>query len=73
MSKATSLSYTAGTADIDSVNNFTKGDTNRNENSNLEQTRRTVMEAKNCMDRIIDMLEPVPSTATTRLTATVTS
>jgi len=55
MSKAASLSYTAGVADVDSVNNFNKGEQNKDENSNLEQTRRAIMDAKKSMDRILDM------------------
>ncbi|KAK1744751.1 hypothetical protein QTG54_004042 [Skeletonema marinoi] len=46
MAKANSLSYTAGTADFDSVNNFAKGEASVNEgDSNLEQARRAIEEA----------------------------
>jgi len=58
MAKAASLSYTAGTADFDSVNNFEKeraGD--RKEDSNLEQARRAIVEAKTSLDRMAGMLE----------------
>ena len=56
MSKAASLSYTAGTADFDSVNNFNKGEQNQKEDSNLEQARRAIVEAKTSLDRIVSLL-----------------
>lgn len=50
MAKANSLSYTAGTADFDSVNNFAKGEANVNEgDSNLEQARRAIEEANKAL------------------------
>lgn len=50
MAKANSLSYTAGTADFDSVNNFAKGEANVNEgDSNLEQARRAIEEANRAL------------------------
>ena len=58
-SKATSLSYTAGVADLDSVNNFSKDDVdelNRDDNSNLQQTQEAIKEAKGNLDRIILLL-----------------
>ena len=46
MAKANSLSYTAGMADFDSVNNFAKGEANIEEsNSNLDQARVAILEA----------------------------
>jgi hypothetical protein len=57
LAKASSLSYTAGTADFDSINNFGKGDNDRNEGSNLEQSRRAIQEAKASLDRILALLE----------------
>lgn len=50
MAKANSLSYTAGVADFDSVNNFAKGDANIEEsNSNLDQARRAIEEANKAL------------------------
>lgn len=50
MAKANSLSYTAGIADFDSVNNFAKGEADVNEgNSNLEQARRAIEEANKAL------------------------
>ena len=59
LAKASSLSYAAGTADFDSINNFEKSSsasTSRNEGSNLEQSRRAIQEAKVSLDRIIALL-----------------
>ena len=59
-SKATSLSYTAGVADLDSVNNFSKdeaNEVNRDENSNLQQTKEAITEAKRNLDCIILLLQ----------------
>mmetsp|Transcript_31270 Transcript_31270/g.73654 ORF Transcript_31270/g.73654 Transcript_31270/m.73654 type:complete len:251 (-) Transcript_31270:15-767(-) len=59
-SKATSLSYTAGIADLDSVNNFSKEDADeskRDENSNLQQTKEAIKEAKRNLDVVIALLE----------------
>lgn len=57
LSRAASLSYTAGTADFDSMNSFSKGERgNRNENSNLEQARKAIMEAKSSIDRMVSLL-----------------
>lgn len=59
-SKATSLSYTAGVADLDSVNNFSKDDadeSNRDVNSNLQQTKEAIKEAKRNLDVVIILLE----------------
>ncbi|KAL3904626.1 MAG: hypothetical protein SGARI_004842 [Bacillariaceae sp.] len=58
-SKASSLSYTAGMGDLDSVNNFSKDDAQqeRNENSNLAQTKVAISEAKTCLDKLVAMLE----------------
>jgi len=58
-SKASSLSYTAGVADFDAVNNFSKDEAKeaRNENSNLEQTKRAIEECKVYLDRIVSMIQ----------------
>lgn len=77
ISQASSLSYTAGMADLNSVNNFAKDDdppatsapsiaaTNSTtssptvqipEDSNLDQARKAVMDAKVHIDRILKLL-----------------
>eukprot|EP00559_Dactyliosolen_fragilissimus_P000743 CAMPEP_0184867732 /NCGR_PEP_ID=MMETSP0580-20130426/27568_1 /TAXON_ID=1118495 /ORGANISM="Dactyliosolen fragilissimus" /LENGTH=277 /DNA_ID=CAMNT_0027368167 /DNA_START=57 /DNA_END=890 /DNA_ORIENTATION=- len=57
MSRALSLSYTAGMSDFDSVNNFSKDDNNAvNENSNLEQSRKAITEAKQSIDKLLLLL-----------------
>jgi hypothetical protein len=55
VSKAASLSYAAG-LDFDSVNNFEKGNDDRNPNSNLEQARIAIREAVVSLDKIVAML-----------------
>ena len=57
MSKAASLSYMAGIADFDSVNNFSKEDFTKKEDSNLEQARRAIVEAKTSLDKMLIMME----------------
>lgn len=50
MAKANSLSYTAGMADFDSVNNFAKGEANIEESkSNLDQARLAIEEANKAL------------------------
>jgi hypothetical protein len=61
LAKAASLSYTAGTADFDSMNNFAKGDTDRKSDSNLEQAKRAIQDAKGSLDRIVAVISPVPT------------
>lgn len=53
------MSYAAGIADFDSVNNFSKDDAQqeRNDNSNLAQAKDAITEAKICLDRLVVMLE----------------
>jgi hypothetical protein len=50
----------AGTADFDSINNFDKSSattsTDRNQGSNLEQSRRAIQEAKTSLDRMLVLL-----------------
>lgn len=57
MSRASALSFMSSTADFDAVNNFEKNDRIVNENSNLEQARRAIVEARTAMDRILELLE----------------
>ena len=62
LSKASSLSYAAGIADFDSVNNFAKEDVdNTNANSNLEQSREAISQAKGHLDKIVAMLQKTRS------------
>jgi hypothetical protein len=59
-SKASSLSYTAGVADFDSVNNFSKDQASegaRNGDSNLSQAKEAINEAKGSLDRIVSILQ----------------
>jgi hypothetical protein len=58
-SKAASLSYAAGIADFDSVNNFSKEEAQeaRNGNSNLEQAKQAIGEAKDSLDRLVKILQ----------------
>jgi hypothetical protein len=57
ISKAASLSYTSGIADFDSVNDFAKGDFKPKEDSNLEQARRAIVQAKASLDKMIIIME----------------
>lgn len=58
ISKASSLSYTAGVADLDSVNNFSKDDIDiTGDKSNLDQTRNAISEAKVSIDKIVNILK----------------
>ena len=62
LSRASSLSYAAGIADFDSVNNFAKEDVdNTNANSNLEQSREAISQAKGHLDKIVAMLQKTTS------------
>ena len=56
LSRATSLSYTAGVSDFDSVNNFAKDDTNLKDGSNLEQARKAIEEANEALKRAVGLL-----------------
>lgn len=57
MAKANSLSYTAGTADFDSVNNFAKGEANMNEgDSNLEQAKKAIKEANDALKKASSLI-----------------
>jgi hypothetical protein len=57
ISKASTLSYTAGTADFDSMNNFAKGDENIGNSSNLEQARQAIEEANFSLKRAVEILD----------------
>lgn len=57
LSRASSLSYAAGIADFDSVNNFEKGkERETGEDTNLEQARRAIGEAKLSIDKVVTLL-----------------
>eukprot|EP00566_Odontella_aurita_P017837 CAMPEP_0113600236 /NCGR_PEP_ID=MMETSP0015_2-20120614/42597_1 /TAXON_ID=2838 /ORGANISM="Odontella" /LENGTH=260 /DNA_ID=CAMNT_0000508475 /DNA_START=88 /DNA_END=870 /DNA_ORIENTATION=+ /assembly_acc=CAM_ASM_000160 len=57
ISRASSLSYAAGVADFDSVNNFEKGkERETGDDTNLEQARRAVGEAKGSIDKVVGLL-----------------
>ena len=54
ISRATFLSYTAGTADFDSMNNFAKGEDG--DGSNLEQAREAIEEANVSLKKAVSLL-----------------
>lgn len=58
-SRASSLSHTAGIADFDSVNNFSKeeADSVGDTNSNLNQARVAIGQAKSSLDVIVSLLQ----------------
>ena len=57
IARASSLSYAAGIADFDSVNNFEKDSKDVGaENSNLEQARKAIGETKGSIDLIVKFL-----------------
>ena len=68
LSRATSLSYTAGMADFDSVNNFAKEEKNDDvggggsgreddvDNSNLEQARKAIVEANDSLKQALSFI-----------------
>ncbi len=59
LSRATSLSYTAGVADFDSVNNFAKDSENNKSggDSNLDQTKVAIREANESLKKIVMILQ----------------
>jgi hypothetical protein len=56
MNQADSLSYLSQTQDFDANNNFQKDDKNRKEDSALEQSRKAILDAKNSLERMAEML-----------------
>lgn len=57
ISRATSSSYAAGTADFDSVNNFSKEDDFRDaEGSNLDQARKSIVDANESLKKAVSLL-----------------
>jgi hypothetical protein len=59
IARAAAASYTAGIADLDSVNNFEKGSQSFNDESNLDQARRDIEDARKSMDGILNMIGKV--------------
>lgn len=63
LSKASSLSYMAGVADFDSVNNFAKGsesDVNNGDgNSNLDQTKQAIGDIQASLGKILSLVTDV--------------
>lgn len=65
LSRATSLSYTAGMADFDSVNNFAKdesdigGGRSGSGESNLEQARRAIVDANDSLKKALSLISVV--------------
>ncbi|GAX14310.1 hypothetical protein FisN_1Hu508 [Fistulifera solaris] len=59
LSKADSLSYTAGVADFTAVNNFDKDNVNRvlESNNQLAETKRAIADAVKYLDQILSILE----------------
>ena len=55
ISRANSLSYTAGTADFDSMNNFAKGE-QKGDGTNLEEARQAIEEANVSLKRAVSLL-----------------
>lgn len=56
LSRASTLSYAAGTADFDSMNNFAKGDENNGAGSNLEAARQAIEEANDSLKKAVTFL-----------------
>jgi len=56
MSRAASLSYIAGTADFDSVNNFEQGKDSA-ESSNLQQCKEAIYAANKYLEEMISLLQ----------------
>ncbi len=57
LSRASTLSYAAGTADFDSMNNFVKGDENNGDGSNLEAARQAIEEANASLKKAVTFIE----------------
>jgi len=57
IARASSLSYAAGSADLDSIVNFSKQDksSTTQEGTNLEQTKIAIIEAKGCLRVILKL------------------
>mmetsp|Transcript_14046 Transcript_14046/g.30508 ORF Transcript_14046/g.30508 Transcript_14046/m.30508 type:complete len:266 (+) Transcript_14046:388-1185(+) len=57
IARAATLSYTAGMSDMDSINTFAKGDEAAlGDSASLEQARKAIVEAKDAMDKAIEIL-----------------
>lgn len=57
IARAATLSYTAGMSDMDSINTFAKGEEAAlGDSASLEQARKAIAEAKDAMDKAIEIL-----------------
>ena len=56
LSRASTLSYAAGTADFDSMNNFAKGAEINGDGSNLEAARQAIEEANDSLKKAVTFL-----------------
>ena len=57
ISRASTASYAAGMSDLDSINNFEKGTQNEDSDSNLDQAKRAIQEAKESCEKIVFLLD----------------
>uniref|UniRef100_A0A7S3PWG6 Uncharacterized protein n=1 Tax=Chaetoceros debilis TaxID=122233 RepID=A0A7S3PWG6_9STRA len=57
LSRASTATYAAGMSDLDAINNFEKGQQRVESDSNLEQARRAIIEARDCVQRLVKILE----------------
>lgn len=57
LSRASTATYAAGMSDLDAINNFEKGQQMDQSDSNLEQARRAITEARDCVQRLVKILE----------------
>lgn len=57
LARASSLSYTAGMSDFDSINTFEKGkEVSSADDSSLEQARRAISDARTSLDKCLSIL-----------------
>lgn len=59
LARSSALSWFAGHADFESMNNFAKGEQEVREDSNLEQSKRAIVEVKASLDKVITFLPVV--------------
>ena len=57
ISRAAAASYAAGMSDLDSVNNFEKGTQQEDGDSNLDQARKAIEDARVSIGRIVSFLD----------------
>jgi hypothetical protein len=56
ISRASAASYTAGMSDFDSINNFEKGTQSENGDSNLDQAKAAIEDARVSIENIVSIL-----------------